>query len=142
MSAGLAKADTVGPMKWVRAGAVTLVMVGALMSGGVAAAQGQDDNGPTINPVAQAESDVDTANDVDFDKNQAGIDRARRTLIAIAALMTVLLIAYWWHTIPSRRLRIATKRLADHRATIPPIDPKAEPVDPNTGSADPTQNVY
>ena len=110
-------------MKWVRAGAVALVMVAALMSGGVAAAQGQDDNGPTINPVAQAEGDVDAANDVDFDKNQAGIDRARRTLIAIAALMTVLLIAYWWHTIPSRRLRIATKRLADHRARTQTVDP-------------------
>ena len=137
MSAGLGKADTVGPMKWVRAGAVTLVMVGALMSGGVAAAQGQDDNGPTVNPVTQAESDVDTANDVDFDKNQAGIDRARRTLIAIAALMTVLLIAYWWHTVPSRRLRVATKRLADHRATIRHVDADAAPIDPNTASADP-----
>ena len=93
--------------------------------------------GPTINPVAQAESDVDTANDVDFDKNQAGIDRARRTLIAIAALMTVLLIAYWWHTIPSRRLRVATKRLADQRATIRHVDADAAPIDPNTGSADP-----
>ena len=137
MSSGPVKADTVGPMKWVRAGAVTLVMVGALMSGGVAAAQGQDDNGPTINPVAQAESDVDTANDVDFDKNQAGIDRARRTLIAIAALMTVLLIAYWWHTIPSRRLRVATKRLADQRATIRHVDADAAPIDPNPASADP-----
>ena len=137
MSSGPVKADTVGPMKWVRAGAVTLVMVGALMSGGVAAAQGQDDNGPTINPVAQVESDVDAANDVDFDKNQAGIDRARRTLIAIAALMTVLLIAYWWHTIPSRRLRVATKRLADQRAIIRHVDADAAPIDPNPASADP-----
>ncbi|MCQ3808185.1 MAG: hypothetical protein OXB92_12785 [Acidimicrobiaceae bacterium] len=102
-------------MKWVQAGAVALVMVGALLSGGVAAAQ-DGDNAPTINPVAQTEGEVDTSEDIDFDKNQAGIDRARRTLIAIAAVMSVGLIGYWWHTIPSRRLRIATKRLADHRA--------------------------
>ena len=129
-------------MKWVRAAVVLLVTVGSFWSAGVAAAQDEDDNGPTITPVAQTEGDVEGAEDIDFDNNQAGIDRARRTLIAIAALMTVLLIAYWWHTIPSRRLRIATKRLADHRATIPPIDPKAEPVAPNTASADPTQDVY
>lgn len=122
MSTGRAKPDTVSQMKWVRAGAVALVIFGALLSGGVAAAQ-DDDNGPTINPVAQTEGEVDTSEDIDFDKNQAGIDRARRTLIAIAAVMSVGLIAYWWHTIPSRRLRIATKRLADHRARTETVDP-------------------
>ena len=122
MSTGPAKFDTVRRMKRVRAGAVALVMVGAVLSGGVAAAQ-DDDPTPTINPVAQTESEVDTSEEIDYDENQAGIDRARRTLIAIAAAMTVLLIAYWWHTIPSRRLRIATRRLADHRARTETADP-------------------
>lgn len=103
-------------MNWVRAAAALLVVAGSFWFSGVAAAQDEGDNGPTITPVAQAE--VEDATDIDFDKNQAGIDRARRTLIAIAALMTVALVAYWWHTIPSRRLRVATKRLADQRATI------------------------
>ncbi len=115
-------ADTVNRMKWVRTGAVALVIAGAVLSAGVAAAQ-EDDNGPTISPVAQTEGEVDGSEEIDFDKNQAGIDRARRILIAIAVLMTVLLVAYWWHTIPSRRLRIATKRLADHRARIETGDP-------------------
>ena len=89
-------------MKWVRAAVVLLVTVGSFWSAGVAAAQDEDDNGPTITPVAQTEGDVEGAEDIDFDNNQAKIDRARQTLIAIAALMTVALIAYWWHTIPSR----------------------------------------
>ncbi len=109
-------------MKWVRAGAVALVMVGAVLSGGVAVAQ-DDDNGPTINPVVETEGEVDGSEEIDYDENQAGIDRARRILIAIAAAMSVLLIAYWWHTIPSRRLRIATKRLADHRARTETVAP-------------------
>ena len=74
-------------------------------------------------PVDQTEGEVDSSEEIDFDKNQAGIDRARRTLIAIAVLMTVLLIAYWWHTVPSRRLRVATERLADHRARTEAVDP-------------------
>ncbi|MDE0067209.1 MAG: hypothetical protein OXN44_10110 [Acidimicrobiaceae bacterium] len=108
-------------MNWVRA-AAALVVIGSFWSGGVAAAQAEDDR-PTITPVAQAESEVEDAEDVDFDKNQAGIDRARRILIAIAAVMTVALVAYWWHTIPSRRLRVATKRFADQRAIVHHVDP-------------------
>lgn len=107
-------------MKRVRAGVAALVVVGAVLTAGVAAAQ--EDDGPTISPVAETEGDLDASEEIDFDKNQAGIDRARRTLIAIAALLTVLLIAYWWHTIPSRRLRIATERLADHRARTEAAD--------------------
>ena len=113
-------------MKRVRAGVVALAMVGAALAAGGAAAGGaaaQQDEGPTIRPVVQAEGETGGTEEIDFDKNQAGIDRARRTLIAIAALMTVLLIAYWWHTIPSRRLRIATERLADHRARTETGDP-------------------
>lgn len=115
------KADTVDGMKRVRAGVVALAMVGAVLAAGGAAAQ--QDEGPTIRPVVQAEGETGGTEEIDFDKNQAGIDRARRTLIAIAVSMTVLLIAYWWHTIPSRRLRIATERLADHRARTETVHP-------------------
>lgn len=109
-------------MNRVRAAAALLLVVGGLWLGGVASAQVEGDDGPTITPVAQAEGDVEDTEDIDFDKNQAGIDRARRTLIAIAAVMTVALVAYWWHTIPSRRLRVATRRLADQRATVQNVE--------------------
>lgn len=135
-SAGRTKAGTVGRMRRVRAGVVALAAVAALLLGGVAAvfsagvaAAQQQGDGPTISPVAQPEAELDGPEGIDFDENQAGIDRARRTLIAIAALMTVLLVAYWWHTIPSRRLRIATERLADHRARTETGDRAAAPTD-------------
>ena len=114
--------DTVGSMSWVRAAAALLLVAGSFWSGGVASAQDEND-GPTITPVAQTESEVEGAEDVDFDENQAGIDRARRLLIAIAVVMAVALVAYWWHTIPSRRLRIAAERLADQRSTVQHGDP-------------------
>lgn len=121
-------------MNWVRTGVVALVMLAVLLPANLVAAQ--DGNGPTISPVVQAEDEVDDAQDIDFDKNQAEIDRARRILIAIAVVMAVALIAYWWHTVPSRRLRVATKRLADHRAMTPPSGSDAAPVEPNSGSID------
>lgn len=121
-------ADTVRVMKLARFGVVALVIAGAVLFGGSAVAQ-VGGNGPTINPVEQTGSEVAESEVVDFDKNQAGIDRARRTLLGIAVVMTVMLIAYWWHTIPSRRLRAANRRLADHRARTEAVDASSPPIE-------------
>ena len=54
---------------------------------------------------AQPESGI-----VRDDDTSATVHRIRRDLIVVAAVMTVGLVVYVWHTSPSRRLRIASAR--------------------------------
>ena len=61
---------------------------------------------------ASAEA-ADAAEPFDGRATEATVIRVRRTLVGIAAATTVGLMAFWWHTAPSRRLRIATQRAAD-----------------------------
>ena len=88
--------------------ALTIIGVLSAVFVGVAAAQ----DVPTINPVPQTDTEAQGSEMIDFDKNQAEIDRTRRVLVGIAVVLTLGLAMYWWHTMPSRRLRIASKRLA------------------------------
>lgn len=113
------ESDTVEPMRFL---AVTILVLAMLASSlFVSVAVAQDGDGPTILPVPQSESETQGTEAIDYDANQAGIDRARRILIAIAVVMSLGLIGYWWHTVPSRRWRVATKRLAQHRARTSPV---------------------
>lgn len=109
--------DTVEPMRFLGFALLVFTMLAGSLFVSAAAAQ----DGPTILPVPQSESETQGTPGIDYDANQAGINRARRTLIAIAVVMSLGLLGYWWHTVPSRRLRVATKRLAQHRATISPV---------------------
>ncbi len=80
---------------------------------GQAAAQ----DAPTISPVPQTEVETQETETINFDKNQAEITRARYVLVGVAVALSLGLVVYCWHTMPSRRVRIASKRLAEQRQT-------------------------
>ncbi len=70
-------------------------------------------------PATAVQADTGTreaAEPFDGQATESTVRRARITLLSIAAAMTVALALYWWHTMPSRRLRVATRRAERRRA--------------------------
>ena len=90
-----------------------MVVVLLAIGGGQAVAQ----DGPTISPVPLSDVEVQESETINFDRNQAEIRRARYVLVGVAVALSFGLVAYYWHTMPSRRLRIASKRLAAQKQT-------------------------
>lgn len=58
----------------------------------------------------------EVAEPFDGQATEGTIRRVRVTLLSIAGALTVALVVYFWHTMPSRRLRVATRRAERRRA--------------------------
>ena len=88
----------------------------ALLVGGLfvsaASAQDSEPSLPEISVVDDGEA-ADAAEPFDGRATESTVDWVRRTLVGIAVVTGVGLIAFWWHTSPARRLRVATQRAAD-----------------------------
>lgn len=91
---------------------VVLVALALTLLAGPVAAQESDPSVPEVSVVDDGEA-ADLAEPFDGRATEGTIDRVRRTLVGIAVATTVGLVAFWWHTSPARRLRVATQRAAD-----------------------------
>ncbi len=82
------------------------------------AAAAAQDGEPTLQPspvddVAPDAESAEAAEPFDGRETEGTVVRVRRTLVGIAIATSLGLVAFWWHTAPSRRLRVATQRAAD-----------------------------
>lgn len=112
------KAATVpGVRRSGRAGVAVCVLFAALGVGLFAApaavAQDVDPVVPEVSVVDDGEA-VEVVEPFDGRASEGTIDRVRRVLVAIAVATSVGLVAFWWHTSPARRLRVATQRAAEN----------------------------
>ncbi len=89
-----------------------VVFVLAIAVGGPAAAQEDAPSEPLPDDVADEVIDA-------FDENEseATIEWVTRSLVGIAGGTGFLLVVYLWHTNPSHRLRVATRRRERREAT-------------------------
>lgn len=98
---------------------MAMMIVGILLAvaAPVAAQDGADDPAAEPGVTVADEAAPAEAQLVKDDDTSATVQRIRRELIAIAAVTTVGLVIFVWHTSPSRRLRVATRR-----AETTPVD--------------------
>lgn len=75
-----------------------------------------DDPGTPATAVQAETGAQEEVEPFDGQATESTVRRSRITLLSIAAAMTVALAFYWWHTVPSRRLRVATRRAERRRA--------------------------
>jgi hypothetical protein len=92
----------------IRVGVAAIVMATGLFFAAPVAAQGEPDD-PAVTVLEDEESLPETQIILDEDTS-AIVQRIRRELIVVAVAMAAGLVVFIWHTSPSRRLRVATRR--------------------------------
>ena len=103
---------------WTRVGLAALVVVAAGLSFVAPAAAQDESDEPAVTVLDDEESQPETQIVLDEDTS-AIVQRIRRELVMVALAVTAGLVVFIWHTSPSRRLRVATRR-AD--AVTEPLD--------------------
>jgi hypothetical protein len=110
------KAGTVLTVGWFRVVLATLVVSVSLLWTTPALAQDELDPDPTGVTVLDTGEEAQPESAVVRDEDtSATIRRIRRDLITVAGVMTFALVVYLWHTSPSRRLTVATRRAENIR---------------------------
>jgi hypothetical protein len=104
----------------VRALVVLLTLLGVIVLGaGAVSAQVQDEDAPSAaeadetSDAAGADDEDDAATDEDDDREaERRVERIVLALVAIAVVALLSTVAFWYHTIPSRRVIAARRKRA------------------------------